>query len=172
MMQNGVDRSHPGLRTLLHDTIEGAESERALLKTLPVLVRWFLGNRLGNLASARLTRLARQRRLVKGGQGLTSRTCTAQIRGGFDVNAMRRSDGITPLHIACALPRTTAFKVLVVLGADIHAVANDGSMPLNRAIAAAAAATSAAQVVSAGDMAAHLRSLGAEETVSLRSYRG
>mmetsp|Transcript_7537 Transcript_7537/g.24090 ORF Transcript_7537/g.24090 Transcript_7537/m.24090 type:complete len:134 (+) Transcript_7537:128-529(+) len=91
---------------------------------------------------------------------------------GFDVNGMRRGDGYTPLHIACADSRLLLFKVLVLLGADVHAIANDNSLPLSLAQSAAARASAAVDVVAAGEMCAFLRKLGAQDRVRHLSYAG
>ncbi|GBG30367.1 Ankyrin repeat domain-containing protein 49 [Hondaea fermentalgiana] len=90
----------------------------------------------------------------------------------FDVNTMHPKNGRTPLHSACARAQVSVFKLLVLHGADIHAVANDDSMPLQCAQQAATEASTAAQVVAAGDIVNFLRKLGAQDSIQLVSYRG
>ena len=55
------------------------------------------------------------------------------VKAGFDVNQPRRPQMYTPLHIACMTNNAVIIEALVKLGADVNAVANDGSdsMPLN-----------------------------------------
>mmetsp|Transcript_9029 Transcript_9029/g.17814 ORF Transcript_9029/g.17814 Transcript_9029/m.17814 type:complete len:278 (+) Transcript_9029:151-984(+) len=133
MLQNGVDKYHPGLRVLLFDLLENSNvSESTLVSIFPVLIQ----------------------------------------EGGFDVNSMHPRSGYTPLHIACAHTNLAIFKLLVVLGADIHAVANNDNMPLNCVLQAADEAKTVAQITAAGDIAKFLRQLGAQETIQLVSYRG
>jgi len=52
-------------------------------------------------------------------------------QGGFDVNSMRRSDGFTPLHVVCANGSVSlpVLKLLLLYGADVHAVSNDDWTP-------------------------------------------
>mmetsp|Transcript_3822 Transcript_3822/g.5552 ORF Transcript_3822/g.5552 Transcript_3822/m.5552 type:complete len:219 (-) Transcript_3822:81-737(-) len=86
----------------------------------------------------------------------------------FDINDMRRSDSYTPLHLVCKRGFINLFKLLVTLGADVHAIANDNSMPINCALELAENATTTQQVVSAGNIVTYLRRLGAQESVSGR----
>ena len=55
------------------------------------------------------------------------------VKAGFDVNQPRRPQMYTPLHIACMTKNAIMIETLIRLGADVNAVANDGSdsMPLN-----------------------------------------
>ena len=55
------------------------------------------------------------------------------VKAGFDVNQPRRPQMYTPLHIACMTKNAVMIEALIKLGADVNAVANDGSdsMPLN-----------------------------------------
>ena len=53
------------------------------------------------------------------------------VRYEFDINSMRRGDGYTPLHLVCLGKDIDLFKLVVVLGGDINAIANDNLMPLN-----------------------------------------
>eukprot|EP00943_MAST-04B_sp_MAST-4B-sp1_P001322 g1322.t1 len=54
------------------------------------------------------------------------------VKAGFDVNQPRKPQMFTPIHIACVTKNADMIKVLIELGADVNAVANDGydSMPL------------------------------------------
>ena len=91
---------------------------------------------------------------------------------GFEVNAMRPGDGYTPLHLACLSAQPRLFKLLVLLGADVNAVANDDSLPATCAARAAAAATSAREVVGAGEITDCLRRLGASSEIEYVSSCG
>ena len=53
--------------------------------------------------------------------------------GKFDPSVPRKSDGWTPLHVACARNLTQVGIHLINIGADINAVGNDDKMPLNLA---------------------------------------
>ena len=53
--------------------------------------------------------------------------------GQFDPSVPRKSDGWTPLHVACARNLTHVSRHLIDLGADVNAVGNDDKMPLNLA---------------------------------------
>jgi hypothetical protein len=54
------------------------------------------------------------------------------VKAGFDVNQPRKPQMFTPIHIACVTKNADMINVLIELGADVNAVANDGydSMPL------------------------------------------
>jgi hypothetical protein len=91
---------------------------------------------------------------------------------GFDVNCMRQNDAYTPLHLACRLGNLPAFKVLILLGADIHAVANDDSLPLVLARRCTESATRAQQVVDSGEIVKFLTRLGASETITFVNATG
>ena len=54
------------------------------------------------------------------------------VKAGFEVNQPRKPQMFTPIHIACVTKNVEMIKVLIELGADVNAVADDGydSMPL------------------------------------------
>jgi len=55
---------------------------------------------------------------------------------------------------------------------DVHAVSNDNLMPLNYVVKGIAAATTAAQIASYGDIQKYLRRLNASDTIKWVSTRG
>lgn len=58
-------------------------------------------------------------------------SCTLLVRAGADVNAVRRSDGTTPVMLAARGGHETIFACLVEAGADLNAVDSNGiSVPL------------------------------------------
>mmetsp|Transcript_23287 Transcript_23287/g.43385 ORF Transcript_23287/g.43385 Transcript_23287/m.43385 type:complete len:149 (-) Transcript_23287:233-679(-) len=91
---------------------------------------------------------------------------------GFNVNTMRKGDGYTPLHVACQFSRLVLFKMLILLGADISAIANDNSLPMSLAMEASIAASTSSQVVASGEIVKYLQKLGASTQVAMVSSSG
>jgi len=63
----------------------------------------------------------------------TAKIVKLLIEAGSDVNAVRRPDFATPLHLAAAADNREAIKLLIEEGADVNAASTDGITPLHLA---------------------------------------